>query len=66
MVVKLYNKYASSLYGFNLWDLFCVNTAKLYTAIRILFGLPRQTHRYFIKQSSEQIHLKTMLCSRFV
>jgi len=70
MVVKLYNIYASSLYGSNLWDLFCVNTVKLYTswntAIRILFGLPRQTHRYFIEQISEQIHLKTMLCSRFV
>ena len=49
MVVKLYNIYASSLYGSNLWDLLCVNTVKLYTswntAIRILFGLPGQTHR---------------------
>ena len=54
-----------------LWrDLFCANTVKLYTswniAIRILFGLPRQTDRYFIELISEQIHLKTMLCSRFV
>ena len=52
------------------WDLFCVNTVKLYTswniAFRILFGLPRQTDRYFIELISEQIHLKTMLCSRFV
>ena len=50
--------------------MFCANTVKLYTswntAIRILFGLPRQTHRYFIEQISEQIHLKTMLCSQFV
>ena len=50
--------------------MFCDNTVKLYTswntAIRILFGLPRQTHRYFIEQISEQIHLKTMLCCRFV
>ena len=42
--------------------MFCVNTVKLYTswntAIRILFGLPQQTHRYFIEQISEQIHLK--------
>ena len=46
--------------------LFCVNTVKFYTswntAIRILFGLPRQTNRYFM----QQIDLKTMLCSRFV
>jgi len=70
MVVKLYNIYASSLYGSNLWDLFCANTVKLYTswntAIRILFGLPRQTHRYYIEHISEQIHFKNMLCSRFV
>ena len=37
-----------------------------YHDIRILFSLPRQTHRYFIEQISEQFHLKTMLCSRFV
>ena len=65
LVVKLYN-IASSLYGSKLWDLFSVNTVKLYTswntAICILIGLPRQPHRYFI----EQIHLKTMLSSRFV
>ena len=68
MVVKLYNIYASSLYGSNLWDLFCNNIVKLYTswntAFRILFGL--SWHRYFIEQISEQIHLKTILCSRFV
>ena len=29
MVVKLYNIYASSVYGSNLWDLFSVNTKKL-------------------------------------
>ena len=28
--------------------------------------MSRQTHRYFIEKISEQIHLKTMLCSRFV
>ena len=58
-------------YMFSIYrDLFCVNTVKLYTswniAIHILFGLPRQTHRYFIELISEQIHLKTLLCSRFV
>ena len=66
MVVKLYNISASCLYGSNLWDLFCANTVKLYTSwntsSRILFGLPRPTHRYFNKR----IYLKTMLCSRFV
>ena len=47
------------VYGSNLWDLFCVNTVKLYTswntAIRILFGLPRKTQRYFIATNSDFI-----------
>ena len=38
----------------------------IYIAIRILFNLPRQTHRYIIKSISESIHVKTMLYSRFV
>ena len=61
--------YATSFYGSNLWDLFCDNTNKntsWNTAIRILFNPTRQTHRYFIESFPESIHVKTMLCSRFV
>ena len=34
-------------------------------AIRILFDLPHETHRYFIQLISECNYLKTLLCSRF-
>ena len=67
--MKLYKIYATSFYGSNLLDLFCDKTNKIFmswnTAIRILFNIPRQTHRYFIS-ISESIHVTTMLCSRFV
>ena len=35
-------------------------------AVKILFDLPRETHRYFIEPISESLHLKTMICSRFL
>jgi len=69
-VVKLYKIYACSFHGSCSWDLYSDSVNKLYTswniAIRILFELPRNTHRYFIEPISECNHLKTMLCSRFV
>ena len=34
--------------------------------IRILFDLPRETHRYFIEPISNVPHIKTVLCPRFV
>ena len=42
---------------FNSWNI----------AIRILFDLPRETHRYFIEPISINVpHIKTVLCTRFV
>ena len=35
-------------------------------AIRILFDLPRETHRYFIEPISNVPHIKTVLCTHFV
>ena len=34
--------------------------------IRILFNVPRDTHRYLIESSSQCLHVKTMLASRCV
>ena len=69
-VVKLYNIYACNLYGSNLWDLYDDKCDKLYKSwnvcIRILFNLPRNTHRYLIEPISGVFHVKTLLCSRFV
>ena len=44
--------------------------SKLYTAwntaIRILFDVPRDTHRYLIESFSQCLHVKTMLASKCV
>ena len=34
--------------------------------LRILFNVPRDTHRYLIESSSQCLHVKTMLASRCV
>ena len=69
-VMKLYNIYACSFHGSSGWDLYSDNVTRLYSswnvAIRILFNLPRDTHRYIIEPVSDNLHVKTMLCSRFV
>lgn len=69
-VVKLYNIYALSFYGSNLWNLNSEDCHRIYkswnVAIRILFDVPRDTHRYFIETISNVLHVKTALCSRFV
>jgi len=68
-VLKLYYMYACSFYGSNLWNLYNDDVLKLYSswnvAIRILYNLPRETHRYLIEPVSENLHIKTLLCTRF-
>ena len=69
-LVKLTNTYATTLYGSNLWDLFSNECERLYTsfnvAIRQMFHLNRRTHRYFIENIADCIHLKTVLTSRYL
>ena len=49
-VVKLYNIYTCDFYGSQIWDFHNSNVLKLYNSwnvsIRILFDVPRNTHRY--------------------
>ena len=70
MKVNLYNKYASSFYGSNLWNLFCNETEKVYSAynisIRQTFRVPFNTHRYLIQPLIPHPHIKTQLCSKFI
>ena len=51
-------------------DLSSQCASKLYTAwntaIRILFNVLRDTHRYLIESISQCLHVKTMLASRCV
>ena len=69
-VIRLYNIYACSFYGSNLWDLYSDNVNRIYSswnvATKVLFKLPYGTHRYFIEPLTETVHVKPMLCSRFV
>ena len=68
--VNLYDKYASSFYGSNLWNLFCSETEKVYAAynvsIRQAFKVPFATHRYLIELLIEHDHIKVQLCSKFI
>ena len=65
-LVKIYTMYACGFYCSNLWDLYGVTCDKLYkswnVSIRILFELPRDSHRYFIEPVSNVYHVKTLLC----
>ena len=68
--VTLYDKYAASFYGSNLWNLFCHETEKVYSAynisIRQAFNLPFATHRYLIQYLIDHPHIKIQFCSRFI
>ena len=60
-LVKLMYSYATTMYGSNTWDLFSKDCEKLYrsfnVAIRHVFNLHRQTHRYFIESITQSLHL---------
>ena len=34
--------------------------------VKVIFDLPRETYRYLIEPISENMHLKSTLCSRYV
>ena len=67
-ILKLYNIYCCSFYGSSIWDLSSQFVSKLYTAwntaLRILFNVPRDTHRYLIESVLQCLNEKTMLASR--
>ena len=56
--------------GSPIWDLFCKEAVMLEnswnTAVRLMYNLPLQTHRYFIEPMSEMNHLKFVLIERFL
>ena len=64
---KIYNM---SFSGSPLWDLFsdeAVSLEKTYNkAIRIMWNIPLETHRYLIEPISNQSHLKFTLIQRFL
>ena len=68
--IQLVSTYISSFYGSNLWDLYGEDSDKLYKSwnimIRIIFNLPRETHKYLIEPISYKPHLKVQLVKRFI
>jgi len=70
VILKLYNIDCCSFYGSSIWDLSSQCFSKLYTAwntaIRILFNVPRDMHRYLIESISQCLHVKTLLASKCV
>ena len=70
VLFKLLNSFATNMYGSNLWNLFGKDSEKLYTsynvAMRNILNIDRRTHRYMLEPSSETLHMKAMLTSRFI
>ena len=68
--VKMNLIYNFHFTGSPLWDLFSPEAAMIEntwnTAVRIMFDLPFNTHRFFIETISETKHLKTILLKRFL
>ena len=62
--------YNMSFSGSPLWDLFSedvISLEKTYnTSLRLIWDIPRETHRYFLEPVSNQCHLKFSLMKRFL
>ena len=69
-IAKLNTIYNTHFYGAPLWDLFSRNAEKLVntwnTSNRIMYSLPRTSHRYLIEPISERPHIILSLWKRFV
>ena len=68
--VKINNIFNTHFYGSQLWDLFSAEAARLEKtwniSQRIMLGIPRNTHRFFIEPLSGIQHIKFSLLKRFV
>ena len=68
--VKINNIFNTHFYGSQLWDLFSVEAIRLEKtwniSQRIMLGIPRNTHRFFIEPLTEIQHIKFSLLKRFV
>ena len=69
-LIQLNQIYNSDFSGSAVWDLFCREQEMLEnsysTAIRLMLGLPREAHRYFLEPLSGRDHVKTDLIKRFL
>ena len=60
--------YNSHFYGSNLWNLFAIDDVYIAwnNVVRMVFDLPRSTHRCLLEPVSEFKHLFTLLTNRFL
>ena len=68
--VKINNIYNSHFTGSPLWNLFCKEAESIEktwnVAFRIMYDLPRESHRYFVEELSGSPHVKRILIKRFL
>ena len=68
--VKINNIFNTHFYGSQLWYLFSVEAIRLEKtwniSQRIMLGIPRNTHRFFIEPLTEIQHIQFSLLKRFV
>ena len=64
------NVYNTSFYSSPLWDIYSKDYSKLEkswnVSQRIMLGLPRTTHRYFLEPLSKTMHVKKSLMKRYI
>ena len=70
ILIRLNQIYNSDYSGSPVWDLFCHEQEMLENSfsisIRLMLGLPRETHRYLLEPLSGNYHMKTDLIKRFI
>ena len=70
VLMKLVSAFTCNMYGSNTWDLFSPECHKLYrsynVALRLIFGLPRTTHKFLLESVTGNLHLNVQLLSRYV
>ena len=68
--VKINNIFNSYFYGSALWDLFGNEAVRLEkswnVSQRIMLGIPRNTHRYFIEPLSDTRHIMLSIYKRYI
>ena len=68
--IRINNIFNSHFYGSALWDLFGIEAIRLEkswnVSQRIMLGIPRNSHRYFIEPLSETKHITFSLFKRYI
>ena len=68
--IKIFSIFATSFYGSGLWDLYSNEVDSIFKSwnvtVRIAYGVPPTTHRYFIEPLAGSPPPKTMLSSRYI